>query len=82
MFPYPILTALPEGYPRITETPDKTTMVVEMGFPMSLRCSIVGDPAAAVIWYKNKIPVDVLGSNRVQIYSDTGRPGCKYNVPQ
>lgn len=48
-----------------------------MGFPMRLKCSIVGVPAATVVWYKDKIPVDVDSSNRVQVISDPARPGCK-----
>ena len=76
-----MFSALPEGYPRITEVPDKTTMVVEMGFPMRLKCSIVGAPPATVIWYKDKKPVDVDTSNRVQVISDPSRPGCKLCYP-
>lgn len=67
---YPDGGALPEGFPEVTEFVDKDTLVVELGFPMRLACSVRGTPVPEVIWYKNKIPVDLAGDNRIQVLSD------------
>ena len=71
--------ALSEGFPRVTAMTQRDTLVIEMGFPMRLACSVEGNPKPEVIWYKDKIPVNVTSSNRVQILPRGDNMYCKYS---
>jgi hypothetical protein len=48
---------VPPGYPRIVESP--SLKAVEKDRNTVMLCSAVGNPDAAISWYKNMIPVDL-----------------------
>ncbi|XP_067952178.1 receptor-type tyrosine-protein phosphatase delta-like isoform X2 [Watersipora subatra] len=75
IFVYEKGQALPEGYPKVEEITENSLTLKEKGFPMSLRCTITGDPEPEVIWYKDKTPVDVTSFNRVQVINRPDVPG-------
>jgi len=71
------ITALPEGFPVVSELTEKTIILIERGFPMALTCTVTGDPEPQIIWYKDKAPVDIHSSSRVVVATRPGVPGCK-----
>ena len=50
-------TAMPSGYPRITESP--TLKAVEKDRNTVMLCSAVGNPDPTIMWLKDFIPVDL-----------------------
>ena len=73
-----VFAALPTGFPKVTDVTERETLVIELGFSMRLACSISGNPVPVVTWFKNKVPVDVTSSNRIQIVPRDSSVYCKY----